>query len=306
MAKKVVATLKTGTGKQFTKCIKMVKSDKTGSYMFKGRCHRQRPGKGFLRGEEISILRARLLNTKGIFRDALCVFRMSAAGRYRRRAVSRIRRRVLRTNSPDAVHGFHVLARRSGQLLAPRLVLDQRADRIDEKVDLVESVTEHRSGVDTEARSHPVGVLATHQERAAGQRFEERHGQRLVNRRVNQNLRLADAAELLFAFEVSDEMEVGNARAIGRHDLLVTVLLDLRLPDQVELVFGHTLGDLAEQPRPFNRGDATDENHLVMLDARVGVEPGLHVDRIGQVLHGGSVRRAGKGCGPCRRGSAPG
>ena len=35
MAKKVVATLKTGTGKQFTKCIKMVNSDKTGAYMFK-------------------------------------------------------------------------------------------------------------------------------------------------------------------------------------------------------------------------------------------------------------------------------
>ena len=35
MAKKVVATLKTGTGKQFTKCIKMVKSGKTGAYMFK-------------------------------------------------------------------------------------------------------------------------------------------------------------------------------------------------------------------------------------------------------------------------------
>ena len=35
MAKKVVATLKTGTGKQFTKCIKMVKSEKTGAYMFK-------------------------------------------------------------------------------------------------------------------------------------------------------------------------------------------------------------------------------------------------------------------------------
>lgn len=35
MAKKVVATLKTGTGKAFTKCIKMVKSDKTGSYTFK-------------------------------------------------------------------------------------------------------------------------------------------------------------------------------------------------------------------------------------------------------------------------------
>ena len=36
MPKKLVATLKPGTGKQFTKCIKMVKSDKTGAYMFKG------------------------------------------------------------------------------------------------------------------------------------------------------------------------------------------------------------------------------------------------------------------------------
>ena len=35
MAKKVVATLKTGTGKLFTKCIKMSKSDKSGSYQFK-------------------------------------------------------------------------------------------------------------------------------------------------------------------------------------------------------------------------------------------------------------------------------
>jgi hypothetical protein len=35
MAKKVVATLKTGTGKVFTRCIKMIKSDKTGSYQFK-------------------------------------------------------------------------------------------------------------------------------------------------------------------------------------------------------------------------------------------------------------------------------
>ena len=35
MAKKVVATLKTGTGKQFTKCSKMVKSEKTGADMFK-------------------------------------------------------------------------------------------------------------------------------------------------------------------------------------------------------------------------------------------------------------------------------
>jgi hypothetical protein len=35
MAKKVVATLKTGSGKVFTRCIKMVKSEKTGSYQFK-------------------------------------------------------------------------------------------------------------------------------------------------------------------------------------------------------------------------------------------------------------------------------
>ena len=35
MAKKVVATLKSGTGKTFTRCIKMVKSEKTGAYIFK-------------------------------------------------------------------------------------------------------------------------------------------------------------------------------------------------------------------------------------------------------------------------------
>jgi hypothetical protein len=35
MAKKVVATLKTGSGKVFTKCIKMTKSEKTGAYLFK-------------------------------------------------------------------------------------------------------------------------------------------------------------------------------------------------------------------------------------------------------------------------------
>ncbi len=35
MAKKVVATLKSGTGRVFTKCIKMVKSEKSGSYTFK-------------------------------------------------------------------------------------------------------------------------------------------------------------------------------------------------------------------------------------------------------------------------------
>lgn len=35
MAKKVVATLKTGKGKDFTRIIKMVKSPKTGAYVFK-------------------------------------------------------------------------------------------------------------------------------------------------------------------------------------------------------------------------------------------------------------------------------
>jgi hypothetical protein len=35
MAKKVVATLKTGEGKAFTKVIKAVKSPKTGAYTFR-------------------------------------------------------------------------------------------------------------------------------------------------------------------------------------------------------------------------------------------------------------------------------
>jgi len=35
MAKKVVATLKTGTGKVFTKCIKMTRSGKSGAYLYK-------------------------------------------------------------------------------------------------------------------------------------------------------------------------------------------------------------------------------------------------------------------------------
>ena len=35
MAKKVVATLKTGATKKYTKCIKMVKSEKTGACVFK-------------------------------------------------------------------------------------------------------------------------------------------------------------------------------------------------------------------------------------------------------------------------------
>jgi hypothetical protein len=35
MAKKVVATLRTGAGKDFTKVIKLVKSEKSGAYQFK-------------------------------------------------------------------------------------------------------------------------------------------------------------------------------------------------------------------------------------------------------------------------------
>jgi len=35
MAKKVVATLRTGSGKDFAKVIRMVKSPKTGAYTFK-------------------------------------------------------------------------------------------------------------------------------------------------------------------------------------------------------------------------------------------------------------------------------
>ena len=35
MAKKVVASLQTGGGKEHTKVIKMVKSEKTGAYTFK-------------------------------------------------------------------------------------------------------------------------------------------------------------------------------------------------------------------------------------------------------------------------------
>ena len=34
MAKKVVATLQTGEGRNFSKAIKMVRSEKTGSYVF--------------------------------------------------------------------------------------------------------------------------------------------------------------------------------------------------------------------------------------------------------------------------------
>lgn len=35
MAKKVVASLKTGSGRLFTKCIKLTKTGKSGAYQFK-------------------------------------------------------------------------------------------------------------------------------------------------------------------------------------------------------------------------------------------------------------------------------
>lgn len=35
MAKKAVSKLQTGAGKNITKCIKMVRSEKTGAYQFK-------------------------------------------------------------------------------------------------------------------------------------------------------------------------------------------------------------------------------------------------------------------------------
>lgn len=34
MAKKVVASLRTGQGRSFTRCIKMVKSEKSGAYVY--------------------------------------------------------------------------------------------------------------------------------------------------------------------------------------------------------------------------------------------------------------------------------
>ena len=49
MAKKVVAALKTGQGKVFTKCIKMLKSDKTGAYQFKEGIVHSDPGKDFFK-----------------------------------------------------------------------------------------------------------------------------------------------------------------------------------------------------------------------------------------------------------------
>ena len=51
MSKKVVATLKTGAGKSFTKVIKMVKSPKTGAYAFKEEVVHNDHVKDFLSGK---------------------------------------------------------------------------------------------------------------------------------------------------------------------------------------------------------------------------------------------------------------
>ena len=71
MAKKVVATLKTGTGKQFTKCIKMVKSDKTGAYIFK---------EGIIANDQVKDIRFRLIQ-RASSTDALCIFTAPQPGR---------------------------------------------------------------------------------------------------------------------------------------------------------------------------------------------------------------------------------
>ena len=51
MAKKVVATLKSGKGKDFTRVIKMVKSPKTGAYTFKEEIVHNDHIKDFLTGK---------------------------------------------------------------------------------------------------------------------------------------------------------------------------------------------------------------------------------------------------------------
>ena len=51
MAKKVVATLQTGGGKNHTKVIKMIKSAKTGSYSLKEEIvHNDKNGEWFAKG----------------------------------------------------------------------------------------------------------------------------------------------------------------------------------------------------------------------------------------------------------------
>ncbi|MCB0428841.1 MAG: DUF4295 domain-containing protein [Flavobacteriales bacterium] len=52
MAKKTVATLKTGQGKDFTRVIKMVKSDKTGAYTFREEVVHNDHINDFLKGKD--------------------------------------------------------------------------------------------------------------------------------------------------------------------------------------------------------------------------------------------------------------
>ncbi|HNP49310.1 MAG TPA: DUF4295 domain-containing protein [Bacteroidia bacterium] len=51
MAKKVVATLKSGKGKEFSKVIKMVKNPETGAYQFKEEVVHNDHVKDFLKGK---------------------------------------------------------------------------------------------------------------------------------------------------------------------------------------------------------------------------------------------------------------
>jgi len=51
MAKKVVATLKTGKGKEFSKVITMVKSPRTGAYSFKEQIVPNDSGKDAINGK---------------------------------------------------------------------------------------------------------------------------------------------------------------------------------------------------------------------------------------------------------------
>ena len=68
MAKKVVATLKTGAGKAHTKCIKMVKSEKTGAYSFKTEVVLNDQIKDFFaKNKRFSVLLQNLLTVEGLF-----------------------------------------------------------------------------------------------------------------------------------------------------------------------------------------------------------------------------------------------
>ena len=75
MAKKAVATLRTGVGKQFTKCIKMVKSEKTGAYIFKEAVLPNDQVAEFMKYATLCACIRVSRNTKGFpKRKAFCVF----------------------------------------------------------------------------------------------------------------------------------------------------------------------------------------------------------------------------------------